>query len=173
MKKENFLQVIQNSAGALDTPALSREQTICNAHSEPFGLSLTLPQLQELEQARGHALERSGRVEFGGGILPQLVAAFCDSPCLDRENYAQRLAELQELFYEFRNATQERLSDAELLLAMRRGFDGPAGGSVQALGDLDAETLVKLAEWSGVAGWEERSESSDMWESDLTDPGEE
>lgn len=61
-----------------------------------------------------------------GGILKKLILAFCDSPYITQNSYAGILAQLQEIFYYFKNESLERLTDEELLGAMRRFFNGPA-----------------------------------------------
>ena len=73
----------------------------CNAYSSRFGLILREDEIAELVQGREEALRASGRIEFGGGILPKLIRAFCDSPYIEQENYAAALAELQEAFFPF------------------------------------------------------------------------
>lgn len=69
---------------------------------------------------------RYRRVEFGGGVLKQLVRAFCASPYLDQENYADTLAQLQALFYHFKQESHDRIPDDELIAAMAQCFDGRA-----------------------------------------------
>lgn len=110
-----------------------RELAACNAACSRFGLILTPRELEELAEARQQALTATGRVEFGGGILPKLAAAFCGSPYLNAEDYAATLAELQEAFYYFKNESRDALSDDELLRRMAELYDGPAGGSMDYL----------------------------------------
>ena len=58
----------------------------CNAYSSRFGLILREDEIAELVAGREEALRASGRIEFGGGILPKLIRTFCDSPFIEREN---------------------------------------------------------------------------------------
>lgn len=88
-----------------------------------------------LVTARFAALEETGRVEFGGGVIEKLEYAFCDSPYVDGENYAAVLGELQSLFYYYKNESAEALSDDELIGEMKRIFDGEAAGDLSALSD--------------------------------------
>jgi len=105
----------------------------CNALSERYGLSLTENQMLSLVRAQGEALRATGRVAPGGGVLPKLVNAFCDSPFIAREDYCQTLAALQDLFYTFKNELADALSDDELIQAMERLYNGRAQGSLEYL----------------------------------------
>ena len=113
-----------------------------NEQSAPHGLSLSMNDLHALAESRTEALQNTGRVEFGEGVLPKLVAAFADSPYLFQEEYAESLARLQEMFYRCKSETYERVSDDALLLAMREAFDGIAGGSLEY---LEETVLTELA----------------------------
>lgn len=90
-------------------------------------------------------LRAAGRIEFGGGILPKLIRAICDSPFIEQENYADVLAELQEIFYHFKNETRDRLTDDELIELMVGVFNGRAQGSAEYLAGLTAEALARIA----------------------------
>ena len=63
----------------------------CNALTAGWGLSLSPVQMRMLAECRRSALRDTGRVEFGGGVLKQLVRAFCASPYLDPVSYTHLL----------------------------------------------------------------------------------
>lgn len=105
----------------------------CNALTVRCGLSLSRDQLDRLLQARSLALRDSGRVEFGGGILKDLILAFYDSPFLTQSNYEENLAGLQELFYYCKNESADSLTDDELITVMKDLFNGKANGSLDYL----------------------------------------
>lgn len=130
------------------------QQTLerCNALSERFGLRLTLEQARELERARLRALEDTGRIELEGGVLPKLIYAFCDSPYLEADTYAETLEALQTLFYAFKAETHDALSDDEVIEGMAAAFHGPAQGSLEYLEGLSAAGLYRFSmrkeEWN-------------------------
>ena len=124
-------------------------------------IPLSRAQLALLRSHEEQALARCGRVDFGGGVLAKLTQAFADSPHIQREELAQTLAELTELFYEFKNATRDALSDDELLRAMAALFDGPAQGSVELLGDASASLLLRAAGGEPCASMDDDEESDD------------
>ena len=92
-----FLSVIlaQRSQLCVSPALLAR----LNAQGAPYGLSLSMGDLHALSDCRTQALQNTGRIEFGEGILEKIVAAFADSPYLFQEEYAEALARLQEINY--------------------------------------------------------------------------
>ena len=83
------------------------------------------------------------RVEFGKGILPEIIETFCDSPYLQQENYADVIAELQEVFYLYKNESEDNLTDEELLAFMKEQFDGVCCGSVAYLEETCLERFAR------------------------------
>lgn len=125
--------------------AAGEEIRRCNDFSRSFGLSLTETEISDLVQLRAQALQSTGRVEFGGGILPKLVKAFCNSPYIDPYNYASTLADLQDAFYYFKNESEDHFSDDELVEFMQTVFNGTAHGSSEVLTTISLEELCRWA----------------------------
>ncbi len=138
MEPQNPMLAIQLQLGL-------QELRDCNAYSRQFGLVLKEDEIQDLAECRQKALADTGRVEFGGGILPKLIHAFCDSPFIDQENYAATLAELQDAFYYFKGEAEERFSDDELIGLMVTVFNGRAQGSAEYLAGTSLESLCRYA----------------------------
>lgn len=121
-----------------------RELDACNEISGRFGLALTDRQMLNLTRRRQEALKATGRVEFGQGVLTKLVAAFRDSPYIMQRNYEETLAELQDIFYYFKNESLDILTDDELIEAMKLLFDGKAHGSTDYLAGTALEELCYI-----------------------------
>ena len=117
----------------------------CDELNQFYGLSLTEADIAELVELRGQALRNTGRVEFGGGILPKLIRAFCKSPYIDTYNYAVTLGELQDVFYYFKNESEDRFSDDDLIEFMEKVFNGQAHGSADVLTTISLEQLCRWA----------------------------
>ena len=81
-------------------------------------------------------------MELGGGAARAIISAFCDSPYITQEDYAETLQGLIELFYDFKNDTYDRVSDEALIRCMKHAFDGECRGSLELLAD---EALPELA----------------------------
>ena len=115
-----------------------------NKLTQSRGLVLSPEQALALEQCRAAALEETGRLEMGQGILPELIYAFYDSPCLSPETYPETLNALTALFYRGKTAAQEAVSDgsaAEIPSpGIRRCLSGQPGIIGGRAGGMDGET---------------------------------
>ena len=125
--------------------AAHQEIRECNAYSRKFGLVLSETEITDLVTSRAEALRASGRIEFGGGILPKLIEAFCVSPYIEQENYADTLADLQEAVYYFKTEAMDYFSDEELIEYMVKVFNGRAQGSAEYLSGTSLEALGRCA----------------------------
>ena len=117
----------------------------CNELNQLHGLILTEADITELVELRGRALQATSRVEFGGGILPKLIQTFCKSPYVDSYNYAATLGDLQDAFYYFKNESDDRFSDDDLIEFMEKVFNGQAHGSTEVLSTISLEELCRWA----------------------------
>lgn len=98
-----------------------------NKKTAEYGLTLTRAQAMMLSEKHRESLEQTGRVEFGRGVPDRLIDAFCDSPYMAREEYAETLCALIELFYALKNETE--LGDERLIALMRAAFDETRGAT--------------------------------------------
>jgi len=137
---------------------IEQDLAACNKASAPHGLSLTPEQVYALAERRVEALRETQRVEFGRGILVELVTAFASSPYLTAENYDSTLAELQDIFYHLKEESEEQVPDNELIDAMRHLFDNETHGVTETLETLSAAKLlatVKMARQDANEDWSE------------------
>lgn len=104
-----------------------------NSRTAVFGLTLTENDAKLLLSERKTTLRQQERLEFGAGILPALIDAFCDSAYITQENYIETLIELQDIFYEFKNESLDLLTDNELLSFMARQFEEVCFGDMEYL----------------------------------------
>ena len=109
-----------------------------NAYAGRYGLCLTDAEIQELIVRRRECLTEQQRVEFGNGILDKIIFAFCDSAYIYQDNYAETIAELQRIFYLYKNESLDEWTDDELIRIMRDVFDRECQGSLEYL----EETLL-------------------------------
>jgi len=108
-----------------------------------YGNVLSETQLHSLIRAEEDTLRDYGRLEFGEGILPRLLYAFCDSPLITKSDYFDTLCTLQELFYAYHDELNDAMSDDELLEAMHNLFHGRAQGSLEYMGNISPIHLVR------------------------------
>lgn len=116
----------------------------CNALSARYGLILSQADMQMMAEKQAEALRSAGRVEFGHGPYEKLVYAFCDSPHLTQADYAETLAELCAMFYQFKSESGERWSDDELIESMKKLYDGECHSSLDLVDDRLWQALHTL-----------------------------
>ena len=104
-----------------------------NAYTEKYGLILSNEDAALLAEERVNTLKQERRVEFGQGILPKIIYAFCDSAYIMQENYRDSLIRLQEIFYLYKNEMMDEITDDELLAFMREQFDNACQGDFDYL----------------------------------------
>ena len=105
----------------------------CNNDTVKFGLVLSEEEASRLMLSRKASLTDNQRVEFGEGILAKIMHYFCDSQYINQDNYADSLEQLQEIFYIYKNETEDRLTDDELLDFMSYQFEGVCFGDFDYL----------------------------------------
>lgn len=108
-----------------------------NDVSRCFGLELTEQQARAITESRNKALRDTGRIETSGEVITRIIYAFCDSPYVSKDTYEQTLKELIELFYVFKNETDDKISDEALIDFMKKSFDGDCFGSLELLAGRD------------------------------------
>lgn len=145
-----------------------------NSKSEHFGLTLTREEAEELLICRDNSLKKYQRVEFGSGILESLIFAFCDSPYIDQNNFLETMKRLQDIFYEFKKESGERLTDEELIHFMKEQFDTVCYGSTQYLESTCLERFSRAVRagydsYEGSGGIEEyeQFDEEERWDSEL------
>jgi hypothetical protein len=127
----------------------------CNKKSEQFGLALSEEEAKNLMLSRKASLVDSQRVELGEGILPKIIYYFCNSQYINQDNYADILSQLQELFYAYKNETQDELTDDELLEFMRKQYDEVCYGDMDYLSNTCLERFARVIR----AGYNSRMQS--------------
>lgn len=115
----------------------------CNDKTEQFGLRLTEEDAKKLMAGRKNALIETKRVEFGEGILPEIILAFCDSQYINQDNYRDIILELQDIFYSFKNESVDQLTDDELLSFMRTQFEEVCYGDLEYLRETCLERYTR------------------------------
>ncbi len=104
-----------------------------NRVTERFGLVLSGQEAEMIVEERANALRTQRRVEFGAGIIPEIIYEFCDSDFIDQSNYAATLIRLQEIFYLYKNEMEDEISDEELLHFMKEQFEEICFGDLDYL----------------------------------------
>ena len=139
----NKLQAFQKNAAALTRAKEAEKLLFYNEESIKYGLVLTKEQALRLLEIKDEELRYHGRLEFGNKVMGKLITAFCDSPYMNKQNYSETLERLLEIFYYYKNETDERLSDNELIDYMKTFFNGSCEGSTELLESREMDSLAR------------------------------
>lgn len=104
-----------------------------NHKTERLGLALKEEEMHALIECKDQSLKKYKRVEFGESILQSLIYTFCDSQYISQQNYLESLEKLQDIFYGFKNAAMDRMTDDEVLIFMKEQFEGVCAGDFEYL----------------------------------------
>lgn len=114
----------------------------CNDLTIKYGLSLTEQQAIELVETRNQVLNANGRVEFSGGVIHKIIQGFCDSSYITKDNYVDTIQELIEIFYYYKNETEDLVSDDDLIHFMQNAFNHKCQGSLELLSGRELDRLA-------------------------------
>lgn len=104
-----------------------------NRMTAQYGLTLSEGDAELLAAEQRVTLKEQQRLEFGEGIMPRIIAEFCDSDFIDQDHYVEILIKLQEIFYLYKNEMQDEISDEELLHFMKEQFETVCFGDLEYL----------------------------------------
>ena len=137
MEDKLFLQLMNQNKQQM------QKVIACNQYTQKFGLQLSEQEALILVEERKRSLREEERIEFGEGILPKLIFAFCDSPYIYQNNYVDSIATLQDIFYLYKNESLDELTDDELITSMKEAFEGECEGSLEHLEDTSLEAFAR------------------------------
>lgn len=105
----------------------------CNKFLDKYGLSLSSKDINSMIERRALALNNNKRIELEGGIITKVIREFFDSPYISNDNFVETINEIIELFYYYKNETNDSISDDDLLKFMRKYYDDFAHGDLDYL----------------------------------------
>ena len=115
----------------------------CNNRSLDFGLALTQKQVEQILETRDQALQTNQRIEFQSTIIEDIIEEFMDSEFITKYNYAEIIEGLIEIFYYYKDATEEyNLSDEEIIHYLKVAYDGVCQGSLDSLYEEQLSKLI-------------------------------
>ena len=163
-----LMKLLAGDAGVLAGKTTEAIQSTNDVASQ-YGLSLTYEQASELQKVHAQALHGSGRIEIGDSMIDRVILAFCDSPHLTADNYADTIGQLVELFYYMKTDTLEQIPDDELLEKMKDFFDGKCGGSLELLANRELEQMARSIRAYGTDTPPEETVETAAKDAELTD----
>lgn len=123
----------------------------CNTFLNEYGLSLSSEDISLIIERRSLALKNNKRIELDGEIIDKVIREFFDSPYISNDNLVETINEIIELFYYYKNETNDLISDDDLLKLMRKHYDYFAKGDLDYLSRYffrrnKEEILIKMRE---------------------------
>lgn len=128
----NMLDIYRSMGGVVKQLNLG-DVLASNEQSRKYGLVFTVVEAEELIEARNRSISSHGRVEMGIDAVKKIIAAFCTSAYINRDEYAETVSELLDIFYYMKNETEDRIGDDELIDMMQEYYNGSCEGSLDLL----------------------------------------
>ena len=100
-------------------------ENIQNNHKT--GLLLTRKEVFQLCEKRNAVLVQCERLELNGSIMDQLIDAFMDCPYITRDEFADVMEEVIEVFYAMKNVCLDLIDDQTMMRYMRKQLDESHG----------------------------------------------
>lgn len=104
-----------------------------NEKTKAYGLTLTEENVKHVIESRSLTLKSYERIELGINVTKRIVELFSSSPYVRAENYVNIITEIQEIFYYYKNETNEKVSDEALINIINKYFNMECEGSIQLL----------------------------------------
>lgn len=114
-----------------------------NVNINKFGLTITREEAKEIIISKNETLKKYKRIEFSYGVTKKIIYIFSDSEYIDKNNYIDTIKDLVDIFYNFKNETEDKLTDDELLNFIREQFDDVCYGDLEYLRDTCLERFSK------------------------------
>ena len=109
------------------------------------GLLLTRKEVLQLCEKRNAVLVQCERLELNGSIMDQLIDAFMDCPYITRDEFADVMEEVIEVFYIMKNVCLDLIDDQTMMHYMRKQLD-ECHGVVVMMSDAVNEYCRKTVE---------------------------
>ncbi|MTI65359.1 MAG: hypothetical protein FH753_02025 [Firmicutes bacterium] len=113
--------------------SLIEEVLKSNEKIKKYGLLLTVEDVNKIMETRNRALQSYGRIELEIRVTKMMIEKFSDSSYIDNENFVFILNELQDVFYYFKNETEDKISDNKLIDILKEYFENSCEGSIELL----------------------------------------
>ncbi|MTI71828.1 MAG: hypothetical protein FH751_16385 [Firmicutes bacterium] len=113
--------------------SLIEEVLKSNEKIKKYGLLLTVEDVNKIMETRNRALQSYGRIELEIKVTKMMIEEFSDSCYIDNENFVFILNELQDIFYYFKNETEDKISDIKLIDILKEYFENSCEGSIELL----------------------------------------
>ena len=113
----------------------------CNKFLQNYGISLSQQDAEQIIEKRIETLKQTKRIELGEWVVEKIIKEFCDSAYISQDNFVSTVYELIDIFYYYKNETNDLVSDDELIKFMREYYDSLAYGDLEYLAGTIMEKM--------------------------------
>lgn len=113
----------------------------CNKFLQNYGISLSQQDAEQIIEKRIETLRQTKRIELGEWVVEKIIKEFCDSAYISQDNFVNTVYELIDIFYYYKNETNDLVSDDELIKFMREYYDSLAYGDLEYLAGTIMEKM--------------------------------
>lgn len=142
---------ILNNANLPVTTILTNELLTVNEDIKNYGLSLTKDEALSIIEKRNESLEDNGRIEFNNVLVKKLIIEFANSSYITKDNFAETIYDLIDIFYFYKNETYDKIPDDNLITIMRDSFDNECEGSLELLQCKTLDTISQAIKEQTIA----------------------
>lgn len=113
----------------------------CNKFLQNYGISLSQQDAEQIIEKRIETLRQTKRIELGEWVVEKIIKEFCDSAYISQDNFVSTVYELIDIFYYYKNETNDLVSDEEIIKFMREYYDSLAHGDLEYLAGTIMEKM--------------------------------
>lgn len=124
---------IYRSMGGVIKQLTPGDLLVSNEETRKYGLVITNAEAEEIIEARNRSISSHGRVELGIEVVKKIIVVFSTSAYINRDEYAETISELVDIFYYMKNETEDTIGDDELIDMMQVYYNGSCQGSLDLL----------------------------------------
>lgn len=98
-----------------------------NEESSVYGLILTSENVEEIIKSRGYSLKTYGRIDLNMDATKKIINKIYISQYTDKDDYAEIINDLQDIFYYLKNETLDKISDNEIIDIIGEFYEETSG----------------------------------------------
>lgn len=114
-----------------------------NEEAQKYNLCLSQKEAEMVAKTESEAIKAQERIEIGESAAARIADKFMQSTFVSKENYADTLCVLTELFYTVKNESLDVLSDEEVIDVMFEYYEKYSCGSIELLSGRDLGEMCR------------------------------
>ena len=138
-----MLNIISNCINNSLIETHTKEILRTNHNSQKYGLTLTEDNVKEIIEHRNNVLKDQGKIEMDIKTTKNLIKSIYTSPFTDKDCYLETINKIQDIFYDLKYKSKNKVSDIELIEKLDK-FYKKSSGDLDTIKIMSEEFLRKL-----------------------------